>query len=190
MRLKALEPLRLRTKLAHMAASVFYFAGIAAIVGWSLPKESPAVHRTELAMRVPDTGVPGTTVGRSAPVPATGGPRNKANCGDCGVIESVRRIDTREEMMGWCTVGDVAGTRVPGNPIDSGERLDLVTVADTVAGVTSGARGAKKVKLTTRHQIVVRFRDGSRRIFNEETPRSLRVGDRIQVIAGAAGPNG
>ena len=40
----------------------------------------------------------------------------KLNCDGCGVIESVRRIDTREEIMGWCAIGDTAGTRIPGTP--------------------------------------------------------------------------
>ena len=47
-----------------------------------------------------------------------------------------------------------------------------------------------KIRVTTQHQIVVRFRDGSKHVFNEETPRSVRVGDRIQVIAGAVRRNG
>ena len=45
-------------------------------------------------------------------------------------------------------------------------------------------RGRKKVAIDTRHQIVVRFRDGSKQVFDEATPRSLHVGDRIVVIAG------
>jgi outer membrane lipoprotein SlyB len=189
--MKALESIRPWPKLARMAAAaVFYVAGNVAIVGWSLPEEHTAGHRTELAMRLPDTGIPDTADVRSIPAHVTGNTRDKVNCGQCGVIESVRRIDKREEMMGWCAVGEIAATRIPGSLIDGGERQALVTLADTVAGVIVGDLGAKKVRVTSRHQIVVRFRDGSRHVFNEETPRTLRVGDRIQVIAGAAAPNG
>jgi outer membrane lipoprotein SlyB len=189
--MKTLDSIKPLPRLVRIAvAAVLYVAGNAAIVVWSLPDEGPADRQTELAMRLPDTGTSDAAGVRSTPVRMTGNARNKANCEECGVIESVRRIDKREEMMEWCAVGDIAGTRIPGNTIDGGERLDVVSLADTVAGVIVGDRGTKKGKLTTRHQIVVRFRDGSRHVFIEETPRTLRVGDRIQVIAGAAGASG
>ncbi len=41
------------------------------------------------------------------------------------------------------------------------------------------------MKVTSSYQIVVRFRDGSRRVFNEATARALQSDDRVQVIAGA-----
>lgn len=189
--MKTLDSIKPRPRLVRIAvAAALYVAGNAAVVVWSLPDEGPADRRTELAMRLPDTGTSDAAGVRSTPVRMTGNARNKANCEECGVIESVRRIDKREEMMGWCAVGEIAATRIPGSLIDGGERQALVTLADTVAGVIVGDLGAKKVRVTSRHQIVVRFRDGSRHVFNEETPRTLRVGDRIQVIAGAAGASG
>ena len=74
---------------------------------------------------------------------ATRNARSRVNCDGCGVIESVRRIDTREEIMEWCAIGDTAGTRVPGNLIDGGDRDDLASLADTVAGVIAGDRHAR-----------------------------------------------
>ncbi len=44
------------------------------------------------------------------------------------------------------------------------------------------------MKVTPSYQIVVRFRDGSRRVFNESTARALQSGEHIQVIAGAEVP--
>jgi hypothetical protein len=81
------------------------------------------------------------------------------------------------------------GTRVPGNLFD-GATVDLASLADTAASVIAGDRRARKFRVTTRHQIVVRFRDGTRHVFNEDSPRTLREGDRIQVIAGSAEANG
>jgi outer membrane lipoprotein SlyB len=80
--------------------------------------------------------------------------------------------------------------RIPGSPIGDGRHRDLGTLADIVAGAIVGDHGTANVGVTTRHQIVIRFRDGSRQVFNEEKPRTWRVGDRIQVIAGATGANG
>jgi hypothetical protein len=42
------------------------------------------------------------------------------------------------------------------------------------------------VALSTRHRIVVRFPDRTRPLFDEATPRTLQVGERIKVVAGAA----
>jgi hypothetical protein len=67
---------------------------------------------------------------------------------------------------------------------------DLASLADTTASVIAGDRRIRKFRVTTHHQIVVRFRDGTRHVFNEDSPRTLREGDRIQVIAGSAGANG
>jgi outer membrane lipoprotein SlyB len=176
-----------------MAVRAFYFIGMAAIVGWSLPKADPAAPagpRAESAMQMPDREDPGTAVERPAPAPVTRNARSRVNCDGCGVIESVRRIDTRDEIMEWCAIGDPAGTRVPGNLFDGGDRDDLPSLADTAAGVIAGDFSTKKFRVTTRHQIVVRFRDGTRHVFNEDSPRTLREGDRIQVIAGSAGANG
>ena len=86
--------------------------------------------------------------------------------------------------MRWCAIGDTAVTRFPGNLSDVDDHNEMATLADTVAGVIAGDHPARKVSVRTRHQIVVRFRDGSRHVFDEDTPRTLREGDRIMVIAG------
>jgi len=191
--MNALESRPPRPKLASTAVRAFYFIGVAAIVGWSLPKAAPAAPAgppAESAMSMPDRNVPGTAIERPAPVPVTRQVRSRVNCEGCGVIESVRRIDTRDEIMEWCAIGDSAGTRVPGNLFGGGDRDDLPSLADMAAGVHAGNFSKKKFRVTTRHQIVVRFRDGTRHVFNEDSPRTLREGDRIQVIAGSAGANG
>jgi outer membrane lipoprotein SlyB len=176
-----------------MAVRAFYFIGMVAIVGWSLPNTgstAPAGPSAELAMPISDREVPATAVERPGPAPTARNARSRVNCDGCGVIESVRRIDTRDEIMQWCTIGNIAGTRVPGNPIGDNERADLASLADTAASVIAGDQRTRKYRVTTRHQIVVRFRDGTRHVFNEDVPRTLREGDRIQVIAGSAGANG
>jgi outer membrane lipoprotein SlyB len=193
--MNTLESRSPRSKLAPMALKAFYFIGMAAIVGWSLPKPgsaAPAGPRAELAMQVqmPDGGVPATAVEAPASVQSPRNARSRASCDGCGVIESVRRIDTRDEIIEWCAIGDTAGTRVPGNLFDGGDRDDLESLADTAAGVITGDQRTRKFRVTTRHQIIVRFRDGTRHVFNEDSPRTLREGDRIQVIAGSAGANG
>jgi len=188
--MKFLKWIKPRPKLMRMVVAGSYFAGIAAVVGWSLPEDGNAGLRDELTVRLPDAPITGATGARSTSVSGTGISRNKLNCEECGVIESVRRIDRRGDDLESCALGDTAGTRIPGSPIGDGGHRDLATLADMVAGAIVGDHGTANVGATTRHQIVIRFRDGSRHVFNEEKPRTWRVGDRIHVIAGATGANG
>jgi hypothetical protein len=94
----------------------------------------------------------------------------------------VLRIDTPVPVMAGCYAGD--GPAFHARLINAGGLYDTDSLADTVASVIADGRGRKKVTVNTRHQIVVRFRDGSKQVFDEATPRSLHVGDRIVVIAG------
>jgi hypothetical protein len=173
-----------------IAAAAISVAGMAAIVGWSLPERGFVVQRAAAAMPLPETGSPDTAGGRPTPGHMTDRKRNKWNCDECGVVESVRRIDTREETIGWCAAGNPAQSRFSDSLIDDRPRADPAPLADTLAEVIAGDRGPNNAEVTTRHRIVVRFRDGSRHTFDEKTPRTLRVGDRVKVIAGAGGANG
>jgi hypothetical protein len=197
------------TPFLQRALTAFYYAGIAGIVGWSLGRGDAAGHPFESPVQPPRAATQraerydvtkhlpvdssmqpqraaDTDGGDSAPARAPLNTRSRVNCDDCGVIESVRRIDRREEIIEGCTLVDIQAGRIAHGLLDGHDRNDMMPLSDAVADAISGERGAKKVRVSSRHQIVVRFRDGSRRVFNEETPRSLRVGDRIQVIAGAA----
>jgi len=107
--MKDLEP-QPRTR-ARMAIALAYFTGITVIVGLSLPEGAAMYRRAERAMHLPDTGF------SSVPaklMPATGRTRNKVNCAGCGVIESVRTIDTREAFAGGCDAGELGRPHIGG----------------------------------------------------------------------------
>ena len=176
--------------LSNVAAAVVYLTCSAAIVGWSLPDAGTGRNSAKFAMATPAPVVRSAPDADSPQAQVMAKARSKLNCAECGVIESMRRIDAREEIVGWCALGETAGTSIPRDVLAGGQRFDPAPLADIAAGAVAGDRGAMKIRVTTQHQIVVRFRDGSKHVFNEETPRTVRVGDRIQVIAGAVRPNG
>jgi hypothetical protein len=130
----------------------------------------------------------------SASNPATGGAersntatgavvRTKVHCAGCGVVESVRRIERREIADSVCHTTDSERFWMPGNAGDAS--LHGGVVSPTGASVFTGRPGARMPLVRSTYQIVVRFRDGSRHVFNEATPRTLRLGEPVQVIAGA-----
>jgi hypothetical protein len=86
--------------------------------------------------------------------------------------------------MEECRTSERAGLLGHDVGLDDRRRGGIEPLADIVAAAAVGKRGAKKFAVTTRHQIVVRFRDGSRQVLNEATPRALHEGERVIVIAG------
>jgi outer membrane lipoprotein SlyB len=187
--MKAIASIRQQPKRTRIMLAVVYLAGIVAIAGWAVPREDAAAKRDELATRLPNAGIVETTTEPSTPAREPGSARSRATCAECGVVESVQTIYVREVVIGACTIGDSEETRIPGSLINAAARTGQRPIAATIAGAIVGNRGATTVMLTTRHQVVVRFRDGSRLVLDERTPRTLRVGERIQVIEGATGAN-
>ena len=179
---------QLRQRRVRAAFAVAYLAAVAAIVGWSSSKGLAAGDQMQLAMRLPDRANT-----QSAPAPATQDVaklRGKAVCAECGVIESVQRIDTRLEFTGWCDAAEIARTQNSGKAFGHEFRGDRESLRETVAAAMAVNRITTKDIVTTRHRIVVRMRNGKQQVFEEAAPRMLNVGDRIVVIAGAPGTRG
>jgi hypothetical protein len=116
--------------------------------------------------------------------------RGKAVCTECGIIEAVQSIDTPLKFTGWCDAAEVARTQTSGRAYGRDFRGDRESLRETVAAAIATSRTSTKDAVTTRHRIVVRMRNGSRQIFEESTPRMVKVGDRMVVIAGTHGANG
>ncbi len=98
--------------------------------------------------------------------PAVGPTVNKrrigVRCPECGVVESIRKIELSGDIGGQGTVG--------------------VKVAEGVSAVASSDAIATEAVTARIYEITVRFRDGSRTVLNETTPRSWRLGSRVMVI--------
>ena len=104
------------------------------------------------------------------------------------MVESVRRVDVLELASGACFSADAERFPFQGGVRVGDEHVGVATLFDTVDGVIARRPGATRTKVTSSYEIVVRFRDGSRHVFNEATARALHSGERVQVIAGAELP--
>ena len=163
------------------------FAGSAAISNRSAaaramsvePKVATEVDAADSASRA---GVARAATEDAPPAaPARDGAgRRKVRCAGCGVVESVRRVDRREIVGDVCSVTDFDRFQIAGHRRDA----DATTLAATIDGALAGRTDAKRIKVTSSYQIVVRLSDGTRRVFNEATARALQSGERVQVIAG------
>ena len=112
-------------------------------------------------------------------------------CGNCGVVEFVHPLEEPAApgagMIGT-VVGGVVGGLV-GNQVGSGDGKKLATAAGAVGGAMAGRhleqsrRGQAVI-----YEIGVRFEDGRLQTFTQNTPPSVRAGQRVRVTAGTVFP--
>ena len=114
--------------------------------------------------------------------------RKKARCTGCAVVESVYRSDRPARAVGACFSDDWASSLVAVAADDSAAYRAIAAVGVIVATVSVERPASTPLAPMFSYQIVVRMADGSRVVFNEPTARSLQVGERILVIAGATDP--
>lgn len=148
------------------------------------PPDARAISRIAPADPIPEGKASNLAMGAAARSKAPNGSaiRAKLHCAGCGVVESMRRIEHRETAGGVCYAMDSERLWMPHN---AGDRLHAAAFSPVRANVFTGHRGTRMPRVHSTYQIVVRFRDGSRHVFNEPTPRTLQLGEPVQVIAGA-----
>ena len=178
-------------RFAGLVAIVCSSVCIAAIADWSLPAKSASRDRAAVAESPPKgmNSVAGDAIAagkagraKDAVSARDGVARLKAKCAGCGIIESIRKIEVDERTAGRCAISDLDGTHLPAILLASRHK-EVVSLADAVVDAIGGDENARKPRRITGYQIVVRFRDGTRHVFTETTPRSLRLGDRVLVVA-------
>ena len=95
--------------------------------------------------------------------------RNRAQCRDCGVVESMRQIE---------------------RPSDAGRQGSVgVKIAGGAAGEASGSAIAARAITDRDYEITVRFRDGSTTVFKEANARTWQSGNRVIVIGRSKASN-
>jgi outer membrane lipoprotein SlyB len=131
-------------------------------------------HRVEVARNDPIPPVPADYTPPVAP----------PICHDCGKIESVQRVMHDGEGSG---VGAVAGGALGGllgNGIGHGNGRAAATIAGVVGGALLGNHVEKSQKQVASYQTVVRFDDGSSRVFTSATEPTWRIGSRVHMSDG------
>ncbi len=182
------------TLLAGLFAVVATFAGSASISDWRAPAPATPTERMAAIGETggdPQTNAPAEADDLAPPIRLPGSRTLRRNiyCAGCGVVESVSRIDLRGFASFVCSSDDFDRLRMGTVEEDGGEPGGASPLSDIVEGVLTARVAGRSVIIASRYQIVVRFRDGSRRVFDEATARALRSGERILVIAGMEPPS-
>ena len=151
--------------IAAIAVIVFSAAGIATMMGWmpsALSVDDPSAKAG--AARPP-------RVIASAP----------ANCRDCGVIESIRAVQSQGEGSGLGAIGGAVVGGILGNQVGRGGGRTAATVVGAGAGAYAGHEIEKNVKKSVSYQVRVRMNDGTYRTFYEPSQPAYAIGQKVRV---------
>jgi outer membrane lipoprotein SlyB len=168
--------------IAGIAITVFCAAGVAAIMGWiptsmGGPSDNAATPQASAAR-------PAAAKAHTAPAQVASNAPAQARCAECGVIESIREIDTQGEGSGLGAVGGAVVGGVLGHQVGGGRGQDVATVVGAVGGAVLGNQVEKKVKSTKSYEVTIRMNDGSSRVIHEANAPTWRSGDRVKVVDG------
>jgi outer membrane lipoprotein SlyB len=111
--------------------------------------------------------------------------RERAVCGNCGRVESVRAIKTRAQGSGLGAAGGAVLGGLLGNQVGGGNGRKLATVAGAVGGAVVGNQVEGNMKATTSYEVHVRMDNGGTRSFTLQDLNGYNTGDRIKVVGGA-----
>jgi outer membrane lipoprotein SlyB len=195
--------------VAGIAVIVFSAVGIGALMGWipnsiggsgsrplaeaqppaivapaapaaSVKRAAPAAQPAPVAQSAP--------IVRPAPVPAAP-VMASARCAECGVIESVREIETKGEGTGLGAVGGAVAGGLLGSQIGGGHGKEAMAVVGAVGGGFAGNEVEKRIKSTKSYSITVRLDDGTSRVISSATAPAWRTGDKVRIVNGAIQSN-
>lgn len=191
--------------IAAVAVVLFCGVGSAAILGWlptsnaTVPDKVSGMPPAPQQQMAYDEPAPATANGyaqNAAPAMSQGQGQGQlpqqegrnAPCANCGVVESVRRIEHRPQGSGVGAVGGAVVGGLLGNQIGGGHGRQLATVAGAVGGAVAGNQIEGNMKTTYSWDIVVRLDNGNKRTIHASSAPQWRNGDPVRIVKGQLRP--
>lgn len=182
--------------LAAVSVIIFSVVGIATMTG-QVPSAFSSSQRSAEAPR----GVQAAAGGEQQLVyPAASAQERKtasaqgrrttvvAECGNCGVVESIRQVEVKGQGAGLgMAVGGVAGGLL-GNQVGHGGGRAVATIAGAAGGAYVGNEIEKTSRTQTAYRVTVRMEDGTYRTLTQNSQPGYAVGERVKVVDGAVVP--
>jgi outer membrane lipoprotein SlyB len=108
-----------------------------------------------------------------------------SNCGNCGVIESIREIEARGQGSGvGMAVGGVTGGLL-GSQIGHGGGRAAATILGVAGGAYVGNEVEKNAKKSTVYRVTLRMEDGTYRTVTQRNHPGYGVGEHVKLVDGA-----
>ena len=183
--------------LAAVSVIVFSIVGIATMSG-QVPNALPAAQQSGEPARVEGGGeaprgkAPGESrapadrlVADEGRPPISRHVEVAANCSNCGIIESIREIETKGQGTGLgMAVGGVAGGLL-GNQIGHGGGRTAATILGAAGGAYVGNEVERNTKRGSAYRITLRMEDGTYRTITQRSHPGYGLGERVKVVNGA-----
>lgn len=174
--------------IAAIAVIVFSIVGIATMTGLmpsALSTNNPdAADSPKASSPRTESAAPEARPRAAEPPAPAARPRvmaGAAECADCGVVESIRVVETKGQGTGLGAVtGGVLGG-VLGNQVGGGRGRTAMTVVGAGAGAYAGHEIEKNMNKSMSYQVRVRMNDGRYRTFYERSQPALAVGQKVRV---------
>ena len=176
--------------IAAISVIILSVMGIAAMMGW-LPsalsgRESaydhpvPSSDLTDRRAAVdPATAMAAKDAAYAAPHdPASRAP---ASCAGCGVVTSIRPVETPGQTSWLGAAGGAIIGGLLGHEIGRGGGRTAATVAGAGAGAYAGNEIEKHANKSVSYRVRVRMEDGTYRTFHEAAPPPYAVGQSVRV---------
>ena len=160
-------------------------AAKAAEVAAAKPAAAAPRHQANPAPTPRRTPAPPVAASEPAPRPAPAQPVAAARvCTECGVIESVKVVDSKGDASGLGAVGGAVVGGLVGTQIGSGRGTTAATVIGAAGGALAGNEVEKRMKASRQYTVTVRMDDGNFRTVGFEAEPGYAVGDKVKVLDG------
>lgn len=179
--------------VAGISVILFSIVGIGAFMGWIPSSIGNSGDKVTLSSAAGDKATSSSAAGVKAQTAqkhvanktyVANNTRSKVICAECGVIQSLREIVQPGDGGAVGIVGGAVVGGLLGNQVGGGRGKDLATVAGAVGGAMAGNEVQKRMETAKRYEIVVRFEDGSSRVYTETNQTAWRAGDHVKVVNG------
>jgi len=173
--------------LAAISVIIFSVVGIATMTGQvpnafsSAPRVEPVAPRQAAVPAV--TGTQPAAASSNKPAQSRS-VITAADCGNCGVIESIREVEVKGQGTGaGMAVGGVAGGLL-GNQIGHGGGRTVATIAGAAGGAYVGNEVEKNQRSQNAYRVTVRMEDGTYRTVTQRNAPGYGVGERVKLVDG------
>jgi outer membrane lipoprotein SlyB len=129
----------------------------------------------------PDYRQPAPAYTQGAPSSA---PLAAPACPNCGVVQAVRVVKQRGRGTGVGMIGGGVVGALVGSQFGHGSTNTLATVGGAAGGAYLGNEVEKKVKSTTRYNVVVRMDNGRTKTFSYAQRPGFSAGNHVRVENG------
>ncbi|WP_317203022.1 glycine zipper 2TM domain-containing protein [Janthinobacterium sp.] len=174
---------------AAVAVVLFCAVGTAAVMGWlpsSLGRDGAAPAPEVQAAAVQPQSPPQA---QHKPVHKPAPPAQNTVCGNCGVVESVREINTRADGSGVGAAGGTVVGGLLGNQVGGGHGRELATIAGAIGGAVAGNQIEGNVKAQRSYDVTVRLDNGNTRTIHQTAQPAWRAGDQVRIVDGTIRSN-